>query len=121
MKKIVLSLLAVMSVAACSTNADGSINWADNPVERVASRLNAGIQGANAGIDTATGQKQGVINDELGVHNSGIGYKTMLNIGYIKRNPEYPKHSTQRWVFTSVNCSSGRRCYMPDENIAPRP
>lgn len=50
MNKIILSVAAALSLAACSTNSDGSINWADNPIERAAQKINAGISGTNAAL-----------------------------------------------------------------------
>ena len=39
MNKIILSVAAALSLAACSTNSDGSINWADNPINHLAGKL----------------------------------------------------------------------------------
>ena len=55
MNKIILSVAAALSLASCSTNSDGSINWADNPIERAAQKINAGISGMNAALYTVTG------------------------------------------------------------------
>ncbi len=34
---------------------------------------------------------------------SGQSYKDMMEMGYIRNNPDYPKHSKQPYVFTSMN------------------
>ena len=47
MNKIILSVAAALSLAACSTNSDGSINWADNPINHLAGKIDDGLQAAN--------------------------------------------------------------------------
>ena len=39
MEKMLIPTLAVCLLAACSTNPDGSINWANNPIERAAQKI----------------------------------------------------------------------------------
>ena len=132
MNKIILSVAAALSLAACSTNSDGSINWADNPIERAAQKINAGISGMNAALDTATGSSSTTSkkksNDPLDqtVYSDGkITYRSLLELGYIRKNPDYPKNASEPYVFTSLNCGGGgsiaRLCLSSTKMIAPRP
>ena len=137
MKKIILYMLAIVSVAACSTNSDGSINWADNPINNAAGKISDGLQATNRALtpkqqtrrtseelpdkNTPVGGGFGRNGLAPGVHESGLSYKTMMEIGYIRHNPDYPKNSKQPYVFTSLNCSPGYGCHHPNNLVAPRP
>lgn len=136
MKALCVSLAAVLALAACSANSDGSINWADNPLNRAAGKVDDGLKSVNRVLTPK--QKANRQSAELpdkntavggagrnglgpGIHESGLSYKTMMEIGYIRHNPDYPKYSPQRYVFTSQNCTPGYSCYKPNNFIAPRP
>lgn len=134
-----MCLIDIVALAACSTNPDGTINWADNPLNAVAGKIDDGLQSANRTMEPITNGKRRsatmpTANEERssgggfgrnglapGIHESGMSYKDLLEIGYIKRNPEYPKYSKQRYVFTSINCTPGYGCYRSNNHIAPRP
>lgn len=131
-----ISLASILSgivlLSACSTNPDGSINWGDNPLNRVAGKIDDGLAGANRAIDRATAtnqvQKARKSSDPLDepVYSDGrTTYRDLLELGYIRKNPDYPKHADQPYVFTSLNCakagSANRFCFNPTRMIAPRP
>lgn len=138
MKYVMICTLTALMLSACSTNPDGSINWADNPLNNAAGKIDDGIQRANRAMEPLAGERRSApmptAEDERasggghgrnglapGIHESGMSYKQMLEAGYIRKNPDYPKLSKQRYVFTSINCSSGRRCLTPNNHVAPRP
>ncbi len=137
MKALCLSLAALFLLAACSTNSDGTINWSDNPLNRAAGKVDDGLKSVNRALtpkqserhaealpdkNTRVGGAGGGRNGLApGVHESGLSYKTMMEIGYIRHNPDYPKRSKQPYVFTSLNCSPGYGCHRPNNFVAPRP
>ena len=139
MNKIILSVAAALSLAACSTNSDGSINWADNPINHLAGKIDDGLQAANRATTPTqqTQQRSAELPDKNtrvgggfgrnglapGIHESGQSYKDMMEMGYIRNNPDYPKHSKQPYVFTSMNCNPNVQslCFHPNNFIAPRP
>lgn len=128
MKKIFILAVTAGVLTACSINPDGSINWADNPVERAAQKINAGIQGTNAALDTVAGsgsktgkKKTGNPLDEQVYADMKITYRTLLDLGYIRKNPDYPKNASEPYVFTSLNCSKDKQCFRNTRMIAPRP
>lgn len=139
MKYTVMCALAVLVLGACSTHPDGRINWADNPLNNAAGKIDDGLQRANRAMEPlAGGKRRGAAmpsaEDERssgggfgrnglapGVHESGMSYKDLLEMGVIRKNPDYPKTSKQRYVFTSLNCTGQYRCLTPNNHIAPRP
>ncbi|MGN6879537.1 hypothetical protein ACTHTU_01335 [Neisseria sp. P0020.S005] len=133
MKISLITVLAGMFLlTACSTNSDGSINWADNPIERAAQKINAGISGTNVALDSVANagsktskKKSNDPLDETVYSDSKLTYRALLDLGYIRKNPDYPKHATEPYVFTSLNCSRGgsqnRMCLRNTRMIAPRP
>lgn len=138
MKALCMSLAALFVLTACSTNPDGSINWADNPINNVAGKIDDGLKATNRALtrqQKTAGRQAEALPDKNtrvgggggrnglapGVHESGLSYKTMMEIGYIRHNPDYPKRSKQPYVFTSLNCSPGYGCHRPNNFIAPRP
>lgn len=138
MKKVLAIMTAAVLLAACSTNPDGSINWGDNPVNHAAGKIEDGLNAVNraltpkeqaasnkaAGIRSAKAQKQKKPNDLLDqpvYSDMSMTYREMLNIGYIRKNPDYPKYSDKPFVLTSVNCADGYGCHRPSRYIAPRP
>lgn len=136
MKALYVSLVAVLALTACSTNSDGSINWADNPLNHAAGKVEDGLKSVNRALTPKSERRAETLPDKNtrvggagggrnglapGVHESGLSYKTMMEIGYIRHNPDYPKNSKQPYVFTSLNCSPGYGCHRPNNLVAPRP
>lgn len=112
--KSLATAITVLALAACSTNPDGSINWSDNPLNAAATKIDQGIQAGNRKLDQLPGTQS---------KRSDLTYDDLMKMGYIRRNPDYPKLSQQRYVFTSKNCNKSRQtlCLHPDANIAERP
>lgn len=133
MKLTLASVLAgIVLLSACSTNPDGSVNWGDNPLNRVAGKIDDGLAGVNRAMDKATGNsqiKKGKKSrdplDEPVYADGRTTYRDLLELGYIRKNPDYPKHADQPYVFTSLNCERAvyvnRLCLSPTPMIAPRP
>lgn len=136
MKYVMLCTLTALMLGACSTNPDGSINWADNPLNRAAGKIDDGLKSVNRTLTPKSERRAEALPDKNtrvggagggrnglapGVHESGLSYKTMMEIGYIRHNPDYPKNSKQPYVFTSLNCSPGYGCHRPNNLVAPRP
>lgn len=126
MKQLFFALLPTILLVACSTNPDGSVNWSDNPLNKVATKVDNGVQKLNHNTDKVIAKTGG--GDRFGNHcvtcdDKGVSYKQMLEWGYIRRNPDYPKYSSQRYVFTSRNCDKTRQslCFRPSKDIAERP
>lgn len=80
----------------------------DNPLNRVAGKIDDGLNGVSAALDKANGTTP-----------------DLLDLGYIRRNPDYPKHASEPFVFTSLNCEANARgprlCLRNTRMIAPRP
>ena len=51
MKQLLFALLPAALLAACSTNPDGSVNWSDNPLNQVATKVDNGVQKLNRNTD----------------------------------------------------------------------
>ena len=49
--KYTTSIFFLALLTACSTNPDGSINWSDNPLNAVATRVDKGVQNLNRQTD----------------------------------------------------------------------
>lgn len=114
------SVFLMALLAACSTNPDGSINWSDNPLNTVAIQMDRGVQNLNRQTDRVLpNNKSRCINCDL----NGVTHQQLLEWGYIRRNPDYPKLSSQRYVFTSKNCDRTRQtlCLRSSKDIAERP
>jgi lipoprotein len=114
------SILALVLLTACSTNPDGSINWSDNPLNAVATQVDKGVQNLNRQTDRALPNAKPHCNT---CDPHGVTHQQMLEWGYIRRNPDYPRRSNQRYVFTSKNCDRTRQtlCFHPSKDIAERP
>ena len=126
MKRLLFVLLPAVLLAACSTNPDGSVNWSDNPLNKVSTKVDKGVQKLNRNTDKVIAKTGG--GDRFGNHcvtcyDKGTSIQQMLEWGYIRRNPDYPKYSSQRYVFTSRNCDKTRQslCFRPNKDIAERP
>ena len=114
------SILALVLLTACSTNPDGSINWSDNPLNAVATQVDKGEQNLNRQTDRVLPNAKPHCNT---CDPHGVTHQQMLEWGYIRRNPDYPRLSNQRYVFTSKNCDRTRQtlCFRPSKDIAERP
>lgn len=121
----------MLLLSACSTNPDGSVNWGDNPLNRVAGKIDDGLQGVSTALDKANGttpakkKKPKDPLDETVYSDTRTTYRHLLDLGYIRRNPDYPKRASEPFVFTSLNCeanaSGPRLCFRNTKMIAPRP
>ena len=104
--KYTTSIFFLALLTACSTNPDGSINWSDNPLNAVATRVDKGVQNLNRQTDR--------VFPNAGPHCNtcdphGVTHQQMLEWGYIRRNPDYPRYSSQAL------------CFRPSKDVAERP
>ena len=87
MKQLLFALLPAALLAACSTNPDGSVNWSDNPLNKVATQVDNGVQKLNRNTDKVITKTGG--GDRFGNHcvtcdDKGVSHKQMLEWGYIR-------------------------------------
>lgn len=66
MKQLFFALLPAILLVACSTNPDGSVNWSDNPLNKVATKVDDGVQKLNHNTDKVIAKTGG--GDRFGNH-----------------------------------------------------